>query len=75
MEDFKHTKNQFKQRIKNLNIQALTLELKDINLDIMKANNESSKGVNPYHKGVRPVKLLKWKRANIMVEIKKKSLR
>jgi len=66
----KKTKNNFKKQIKGMNKENLEKALADINLEFQKANNERSKGVNPYDKGKFLLKLMRWKRTQIINMLK-----
>lgn len=71
-DEFKHTKNQFKSKIRQMDYHELMKEYNDLNLQIIKGRFEISTGGNPYHKGKYPMKILKWKKALVNQEMLKK---
>jgi len=70
----KHTKNEYKRKIKELNYNELREEYNDINKEIMKSRQLRANFQNPYEKenGIN-VKLLKWKRGILIQELHQKT--
>jgi len=61
-------KDEYKKLIKEMSAKDLNKEMKELENELMHANLERSKGANPYHKGGFQVRILKWKRVQVIVE-------
>jgi hypothetical protein len=74
-DDYKHTRNLFKDKVRRMDYNELLNQYNDLNIEILKARNLSSTNQNPYQAGRFPVKLLKWKRGLIIQEMLKKKVK
>jgi len=60
--------DEYKKFIKEMSAKDLNKEMKELENELMRSNLERSKGSSPYHKGGFQVKILKWKKVQIIVE-------
>jgi len=72
MKEFKHTKNEFKKKIKGQSFNDLQKEIQDINLELQKGRILKYKGINPYgtnqDKGF-DMRMLRYKKSVINQEL------
>ena len=61
-------KDEYHHLLKGMSLKELDKEKENIEMELMKANSERKKGSNPYHKGGFQIRILKWKRVQVIVE-------